>query len=294
MSVQLTIEDGVPWYLSPDIWVVPGNDPNGAVGLPVVNMSCYVWARVQNRGSSSVSNATVKYYWADPSMVISPTTANHIGTSYVNLGPGETKQVLCLTTWTPIWVNNGHECLIVEAFSSDDPVLHGPTDEFNAEGDRHVAQRNIGILNVMTKAKIIVYPFAARNTIRLNSDKIILRAKVAPIKLLEKLRGILGLKELPDDIGQEIKEFGIQQFKCGDQITEVGNSMITLDTKGHGQYGMALVIKIPKQFDAKKGALFLVEQVVKEKVVGGISALIMFKEEVKTGQYSDRREDSNV
>jgi hypothetical protein len=106
MAVELWIDDGDPWYLSPDIWVVPGNDPNGLPGIPILNMPSYVWARVHNRGTTGVSNATVRYYWADPSMAITPSTATLIGTSYVNLTPGETKEVLCLTRWIPRTLTN--------------------------------------------------------------------------------------------------------------------------------------------------------------------------------------------
>ena len=35
MAVELEIRDGDPWYLSPDVWTVPGNDPEGPPGLPI-------------------------------------------------------------------------------------------------------------------------------------------------------------------------------------------------------------------------------------------------------------------
>ena len=102
MSVELSIDDGNPWYLSPDIWVVPGNDPNGPIGMPVAHKPAYVWVRVNNRGTAPVSNAVVRYYWADPSTAVTVSTANLIGVSYVSLNPGEEKDVLCLSRGFPL------------------------------------------------------------------------------------------------------------------------------------------------------------------------------------------------
>ena len=33
MSVLLEIQDGSPWWLSPNVWTVPGGDPQGIPGL---------------------------------------------------------------------------------------------------------------------------------------------------------------------------------------------------------------------------------------------------------------------
>src|SRR5690242_16805294 len=42
-SADLLIEDGTPnWWLSPDIWAVPGNDPNGTPGTPAGGDTAYV------------------------------------------------------------------------------------------------------------------------------------------------------------------------------------------------------------------------------------------------------------
>lgn len=144
MSVMLEIPDGNPWWLSPNLWTVPGLDPEGPPGIPIAGSPCYLWARVTNKGNTSVSNATVRFYWANPAVGFNRTTANLVGTSFVNLDPDETKDVLCLTPWIPEYVNEGHECILGEAFHpSQDPLP--ATLEFNVPTDRHVAQRNISV-----------------------------------------------------------------------------------------------------------------------------------------------------
>ena len=97
MTVQLEIEDGNPsWYLSHDISTVPGDDPEGTPGIPIVGNNCYLWARVHNKGTTPVSNAMVRFYWANPSVGFDRNTANSIGTAFVSLDAFETGEVSVL------------------------------------------------------------------------------------------------------------------------------------------------------------------------------------------------------
>lgn len=274
MAIELWVEDGDPWYLSPDIWVVPGNDPNGTIGIPVANERGYVWARVHNKGTTAVENATVRYYWANPSTLITPSNATQIGMSFVSLLSGETKDVLCLTPWTPVWVNDGHECLVVEAFHPfDPPSPRGPNDPYDPPNDRHVAQLNLNVA-LRAQKQIAIFPFAAGNTTRFGRAEVSLRARRAPMESLAALKKNLGLKQLPAEMG-EIKEFGLQPFRCGEQIRRVGEPQLAINLKLNEQKGLALAIQLPEQSESDSGALFFVEQFVGEKVVGGIGALLV-------------------
>jgi hypothetical protein len=146
MAVELLIADGDPYWASTSIWVVPGSDPNGSIGPPLVGQPAFLWARVSNSGSTPVTNARVNFCWANPSTVVNPENCTMVGMSYVTLAAGESKPVLCVTPWIPVWVNNGHECLIVEAFHPSDPITRGAGEPFSARTDRHVAQKNVGVL----------------------------------------------------------------------------------------------------------------------------------------------------
>lgn len=270
MSVELSIDDGNPWYLSPDIWVVPGNDPNGPIGMPVAHKPAYVWVRVNNRGTAPVSNAVVRYYWADPSTAVTVSTANLIGVSYVSLNPGEEKDVLCLSPWIPTWANNGHECLIAEAFSVEDPLpQRGAGDTFDVPNDRHVAQRNISVIYA---SSMVIHPFIVGGAPQLRSEEVTLRARQAPMELLIKLKRTIGLEHIPRS-GGKIREFGLQPFHCGDQIQNVGKPKCTLKTGS--RQSMALAIKLPETSRTQTGTFFLIEQLSGRKVVGGIGILVL-------------------
>jgi hypothetical protein len=134
MAVSLEITDGNPeWYLSPDIWVV--DDPSSPsqadqVNSPIAGRDYFLVAKVRNTGTTPVSDATVNFYWANPSIGVTRTTAHPIGTSNVTLGSSNDEQeVLCLTPWRPEFENGGHECLIAEAFHITDPLPVAP--DFN-------------------------------------------------------------------------------------------------------------------------------------------------------------------
>ena len=151
MAAHLLINDGNPWWLSPDLWVVPGKDPNGAPGAPVAGNNTYLWARVSNSGASAALGTRVDFYWTNPSAQMVVGVATRIGSAYADLPPGATQDVLCLTPWRPVIVNGGHECVVavvhsaVDAAPLPDPLPNG----FPFEPPLHdqVAQLNLSVLD---------------------------------------------------------------------------------------------------------------------------------------------------
>ena len=147
MSVQLLIRDGSPdWYLSPDIWVVPGTDPTGPAGPPVAGQPAYLWAHVANTGTEDVTGVQVQFYWANPALQVLRSTATLVGTATADIPAGGSQDVLCLVPWIPVMVNLGHECLVVQAISPSDPLPNPLPDDFDPPAYRQVAQKNLTVL----------------------------------------------------------------------------------------------------------------------------------------------------
>jgi len=147
MAIELEIRDGSPhWYLSPDAWIVasPGDT---AESQPIAGTPCYLMAKVRNNGTTSVTNATVRFYWGNPAIGVDRNTATLIGQSFVSLTTGQVEDVLCLTPWIPEFLNEGHECILAEAFHGNDSLP--ATTDFNVPTDRHVAQKNLSVLVAM-------------------------------------------------------------------------------------------------------------------------------------------------
>jgi hypothetical protein len=152
MSMKLIIRDGSPdWWESTDIWVVPGPDPNGAIGTPVVGQPAYLWANVTNDGTEDASQVKVDFWVANPSLQIRKSTANHIGAAFADVAVNTTQSVLCLVPWNVTLINGGHECVVVEASSPADPLsppLVDP-DVLDAPTYRQIAQRNLSVATML-------------------------------------------------------------------------------------------------------------------------------------------------
>jgi len=141
-TTQLLIADGSPHWHSPDIWVVPGDDPNGPPGPPVAGGTAYVYARVTNIGEVEAIDTQVRFYWGDPSAQLFFSTMNPIGTAFATIPAGQHRDVLCATPWNVILVNSGHECLVVTAQLPGDAALPDQVDWTY----QNVAQRNLSVV----------------------------------------------------------------------------------------------------------------------------------------------------
>ena len=98
-----------------------------------------VFARVNNYGTQDGTGVLVKFYWANPSLAITESSATLIGIGHANVPSGWSVDVQCPTPWIPVVENGGHECLIAEAFILAKDQLTSPMDPLD---DRHVGQKN--------------------------------------------------------------------------------------------------------------------------------------------------------
>lgn len=281
MSVQLEIQDGSPhWWLSPDIWTVPGNDPQGTPGLPIVGMPCYVWARVHNTGSDPVQNATVRYYWANPSVGFDRNTANHIGTANVSLNAGETQDVLCLVPWMPSFVNNGHECVLAEAFHpSLDPLPASPA--FNVPTDRHVAQRN---LSVLMMSKMMSGHFSMSFQV-CNPSRLAQRFHIAArVGKLEEMRPLLPHIDHAIHLrqGGTLHNVGFVTTPCPDE--DERKKPIPVVEAMEVPPGACLGLSVVGELEGDAALLHVVQE-ADNKPIGGLSVLVVRgKDQTKKGK----------
>jgi len=273
--VRLEVDDGSPWWLSPDLWTVPGSDPLGPPGVPIAGSPCYIWARVHNRGDSSVTNAQVRYYWANPSVAFNRTTATTVGSAYVSLAGGQTTEVLCLTPWVPTFVNGGHECILAEAFHPTlDPLPAVP--DFQVPTDRHVGQRNISVLQA-SPSGFFAFSFEAHNPGRRPALVFIAVEQLPAAKFGEHLK-LLGL---PFEVGDgELVGLGFtQRADVGEKVEPDFPERFELELGAGERRGLTL-------FGTLKGdaAAVHVTQASGERNLGGLTALVV------AGEIDKRRE----
>lgn len=266
MPVELEIRDGNPWWMSPDIWTVPGNNPEGPAGTPVVGQPNYLWARVKNKGTSSVNNAIVKFYWANPSAGFDRNTAHLIGMSNVNLVPDESADVLCLTPWVPEYVNEGHECVLAEAYHPSLDNLPATLD-FNVPTDRHVAQRNLNVVQALRG--FFAFPFVLYNTLR-TEQRFQIKVHQGRLDELEPLRNRLGI-ELPKSEGK-LARTAFVEMRCPTEqmLNEQDKNQLEVSIPSKGSRFTTLIGRIEGE-----AALVHIGQYRDDRLVGGISMLVM-------------------
>lgn len=162
MSTILEIRDGDPyWWNSPDIWVIPGNDPNGPPGQPIAGEPAFLWGRVRNTGDQTASGARVDFYWSNPATGVLRSNSTLIGSAFVDLNAGETKEVLCVIPWIPEIVNNGHECVVAEVIHPGDPLPTPLPDEFDPPTYHQIAQKNLTVLAMKKSMMVMAVQVAA-------------------------------------------------------------------------------------------------------------------------------------
>jgi hypothetical protein len=267
MSIELEIRDGEPWYLSPDIWTVPGDDPEAGEGLPIAGSPCFLWARVRNNGTTKATDATVKFYWANPAVGFNRNTANIIGSAFVTLNGGESQDVLCLTPWFPAFINNGHACVLAEAFHNADALP--PVLDFNVPTDRHVAQRNLQI--VVAVKNSFHFAFEVHNPSR-SENVFSLHAKTGRVEELKKLLPHMRSGfELPYENGR-ITRLGFIDGLCPaeEQTKQAQPQIEKLVVPGMGRVALSLVGRLDGE-----ASLIHVVQRIGDRTVGGLSALII-------------------
>ncbi len=153
----------IPFWESPDIFVAANLDATIAPATPITlggvaeaGVHNTLWAHIWNLGRAPVYNARVEFYWFNPSLGFNQAAANLIGVTYVDLGSrtsGHAHRIVkCPVSWIPSFVNGGHECLVVRAFEPlTDPLT---PNQWDANNDRHVGQRNISVVNAASPAAI--------------------------------------------------------------------------------------------------------------------------------------------
>ena len=129
------LPSGTVFWESPDVWV----KSSLGINQPVVGQANAVFAEVSNFGLQQANGVVVKFWWANPSLAITESNAHPIGIGFANIPAKHSIVVECPTPWVPIEENEGHECLIAEAYV---PIYDPLTAPLDPVLDRHVGQKN--------------------------------------------------------------------------------------------------------------------------------------------------------
>uniref|UniRef100_A0A7C2JZJ6 Uncharacterized protein n=1 Tax=Schlesneria paludicola TaxID=360056 RepID=A0A7C2JZJ6_9PLAN len=138
---------GAVTYLSPDLLVT---NLTGAPDI-IVGQPHRLQARLSNFGLFPATLVQVDFYWANPSMAITETSVNFIGSGLLPHLPagsssGPSAMVVdCATDWVPVFENGGHECLLARATV---PTFDAGPVPLDPGLSYRVGQRNLNVVQV--------------------------------------------------------------------------------------------------------------------------------------------------
>jgi hypothetical protein len=124
--------------------------------------------------------------------------ANPIGSKVVSLAAGQYAKVGF--DWVPVLVDQGHECLVAQVY---DPVSDPVVAPFNPVQDRHVAQRNISVVQLPT-GKALTFNFFSQN-LALTQANTVLEVQNLQGEALKTLAASMGRDAWPAAGGVDVQ-----------------------------------------------------------------------------------------
>jgi hypothetical protein len=284
----LVIRHGSPnWWTSPDIWVAshPSTSTSTHVGNPTAGQTYDVWVEVHNTTGASLSTPELPWLltavWAIPTAGPIPlttlTSANNLNsTSISELAGGASLPIKCANQWTPVFENGGHECLIAWTFASNIAYPFAPDLDGSAgPGDNwSIAQHNLGVLAAGSmKRHLIRYAFQVCNGAD-EERSFVVAARQAPLEEIEAfLPSVPGGRAVLDRPGK-VERLGVVA-SADPSIAELDEARAELSVKVAPQSCRRFTLSgiLPEG-----NALINVTQRRDERVVGGLSVLVMAEE----------------
>lgn len=272
MAVDLLIRDGDPhWYLSPDIWVVPGNDPAGSPGSPVAGQSAYLWARVANNGSTQANGVRIDFYWANPALQVTRSNATLVGSAYADVPAGGQQNALCLVPWVPVIVNGGHECLVAVANHPGHSLPSPLPDAFDPPTYPQVAQKNLTVIQAMS-ARALMFTLTVSALPRV--DKTITVTAEVGGKLDEKTLLSLGLKGFKP-ARKSIVEVGLSDApRTVCEKDSIGEGRLKMQIPKGTSAGLHVAVRA-KNIAAKEYQFIHIVEHTGQEVLGGLGFVVV-------------------
>jgi len=271
MSIQLLIRDGNPyWYLSPDIWVVPGNDPSGPPGSPMAGQAAYLWAHVANTGSTDAVEVRVDFYWANPALQVTRSNATLVGSAFADIPAGGTQDALCLVPWIPVMVNDGHECLVAVVNHAGNPLPSPLPDAFDPPTYPQVAQKNLTLLVARMYAAMLTLTISGLQ----RADKSVVLATEFGGELDDRTLANLGLhgfrpgKKSAVEIGLNLER------RCLGDKDPIGKDKIELHVPRRSSVAVHMAIRA-KNLGKNEYQLVQIVERSKDSILGGLGLVVV-------------------
>ncbi|MDC7783210.1 hypothetical protein [Priestia megaterium] len=172
---------GLPGYISPAISIIT---PDGVRATEVVPDGKYeIEVVVTNSGGIIATDAFVEVFFSGPTTAFIPIIANKIGHAFVTVQAHSTASVRI--PWRPLPSQSGHLCLTARVSLIAPPDTFKDPNTFDVYQDRHIAQRNINVINLKGEQDFS-FDFDLVNPLPLeNTGELILQTRFANVDEME-------------------------------------------------------------------------------------------------------------
>jgi hypothetical protein len=271
----LIINHGSPkWWLSPDIWFTAvGASVTSAPGVanPIAGDPYNVWVKVSNPTDQAIDDWSLFILWAVPTVGPIPFSATTpLNETTIGVGAGTSKIFQAAMTWTPVFENGGHECLVAVTFNNSLPFPFPSLDgDAGPSNNWSIAQHNLGVVELKIHPRLH-YAFQVCNSADEERDFVV-GARQAPLAEVEWfMKGLSGDRKTYEKPGK-VQSLGIvasaqpdpSELKAANPVLE----RVKVGPRSCRKFSLVGTLD-------SGTALIHVTQTIDERIVGGLSVLV--------------------
>jgi hypothetical protein len=201
---------------------------------------------------------------------VTRSNATLVGSAFADIPAKGVQEALCLVPWSPVMVNDGHECLVAVANHSGDPLPSPLPDAFDPPTYPQVAQKNLTVVEARTRAARLTITISghkrADKSVRLTTE---LGGKLDAATLASLgLRGLRPAKKRAVEIGLTDERRG-----AGDQDPS-GKGEIELHVPRGTATAVHATVRV-KDLGANEYQLVQIVERSKDEVLGGLGIVVV-------------------
>ena len=275
MTVVLSIHQNYtgPDYANTNVWVVPGDNPYGASGQPILNGNNWIWAAVSNAGTDRADGVNIMYWGIQPGRQVpywgdaAPYRLNFVSSVVIPSG-GIVIKDYAKVPWVP--TVSGHTCIMAVVTSAVDPAPPMGASDPVLIGDRHVAQRNVEVGLIASSVRRFAHVFGVPTERR---EELVITARRVPVTEFAPSFGYTGVAHTPPEIAAgDIEQVYFQRPEDLGTNAQLGAS--TRLTPDIGDQ-LALVVQLSGKQAPGSAVVYRIETQRRHQILSGILVMAL-------------------